>query len=237
MRKSLVGSEPLQAVLFDVVGTLLHADPPVVEAYAQVGQRCGSNRTAAEIARHFKVAIHQQDELDRQVHELRTSEARELDRWRCIIAATLGDGADVGAALELLWQHFARSASWRLAPGAEQLFAELERRGLVWGLASNFDGRLPGVCRGIPALATCRHLFVSSELGWRKPSPQFFRAIEQRLGLSPGGLLLVGDDRCNDYEAARLAGWRSVLLGPPDPCANDLRVDQLAGLIPLLDSA
>jgi putative hydrolase of the HAD superfamily len=227
----------LQAVLFDAVGTLLFADPPVVDIYAEVGRQCGSKASRVEIGARFKAALTVQDELDRRVHAQRTDEAREKDRWRAIVAAVLGDAADPHAALALLWEHFARPASWRLADDAAEVFDELERRSLAWGLASNFDIRLDRICRGQPPLARCRHVFVSSQLGWRKPSPNFFRAIEQRLGCPPQALLLVGDDRENDYVAARSAGWQAVLLSAAAEHADETRVSCLRDLIGLLDRA
>jgi putative hydrolase of the HAD superfamily len=62
-------------------------------------------------------------------------------------------------------------------------------------------------------LSLAGHVFASSELGWRKPAPEFFREIEARLGCEPEELLLVGDDPELDIVAARRAGWRSLQIG------------------------
>jgi putative hydrolase of the HAD superfamily len=227
--------QPLRAVFFDAVGTVLFADPPVLDVYAAVGRRCGSQASRTEISARFKAALAEQDELDRRVHAQRTDEARELDRWRSIVALTLGEAADSRAALALLWEHFAQPTSWRLAADAAELFDEIERRNLIWGLASNFDSRLGAICRGLPPLARCRHTFASSELGWRKPSPNFFRAIEQRLDCPPSAMLLVGDERANDYLAAQSAGWQAVLVGEPEETEDQTRLGCLRDLIELLD--
>ncbi len=197
--------QSLRVVLFDVVGTLLFADPPVVDVYADIGRRCGSDASRLEIAAAFRVALGEQDALDRRVYALRTDEARERDRWLAVVAAALGEAADSQAALALLWEHFAQPTSWRLATDAAELFDEVERRGLAWGLASNFDGRLHSICHGLPPLAHCRHRFVSSEIGWRKPSPNFFRVIEQRPELSAEGLV-AGGGRSNERLSRRAIG-------------------------------
>jgi putative hydrolase of the HAD superfamily len=53
-------------------------------------------------------------------------------------------------------------------------------------------------------------VFASSEIGWRKPAPQFFRTIQEQLGLSPHELLMVGDDLQLDIAAANRAGWQAL---------------------------
>ncbi|HEV3344531.1 MAG TPA: HAD family hydrolase, partial [Pirellulales bacterium] len=58
----------------------------------------------------------------------------------------------------------------------------------------------------------CDYVFVSSELGVRKPSPDFFSQIAKALHVAAERILLVGDDRSNDYLAARAAGWQAVFL-------------------------
>jgi putative hydrolase of the HAD superfamily len=89
-------------------------------------------------------------------------------------------------------------------------------------VASNFDGRLRGVVAGLPAVAGLRDaLVISSEVGYRKPHPAFYRAACARLGLPPGRVLCVGDDLENDVLGAGRAGLRGVLLdrsgaGPAD---------------------
>ena len=70
-----------------------------------------------------------------------------------------------------------------------------------------------GVAAGLPELRPLRHLVISSEVGWRKPAPGFFAALCARVGLPAGEVLLVGDDRVNDYDGATAAGLRAVLVG------------------------
>ncbi len=54
------------------------------------------------------------------------------------------------------------------------------------------------------------HLFVSCEMGVTKPSIDFFRQIESRLGLKPTQLCLIDDSRKNVLSASS-AGWRTIL--------------------------
>lgn len=202
----------IQAVLFDAVGTLIYPDPPVAAAYAAAGTRFGSRLAPDEIERRFRAAFARQEALDAEKYGHRTSEERELARWQAIVAEVLDDANDPPGLFAALWQHFAEPRHWRLHADAAELWSSHAARGVLTGIASNFDGRLKQICRGLPPLDDCRHVFASSELGVRKPSPEFFHAIEERLNLRPSQLLLIGDDWHSDYLAAKAAGWHAQFV-------------------------
>lgn len=208
----LIPSE-VRAVYFDAVGTLIHPDPPAPVVYAEAGRRHGSRLSVPEVARRFRDAFRRQEELDRQTG-WRTSEAREEARWCAIVGEVLDDAADPEACFRELFAHFSRPEGWRLGSAAGAVVTQLYQRGYRLGIASNYDERLRTVVAGLPSLAACQHLVISAEVGWRKPAAEFYAALCQRAGLTPGQVLLVGDDRCNDYDGARAAGLRAVLLDP-----------------------
>jgi putative hydrolase of the HAD superfamily len=203
-------NRPIRAVLFDAVGTLLLPREPVAETYCRLARPLGSRLGAADVARNFAAA------LAADGRRLETSEELERLRWRQIVAQSLTDlGIEhIDPLFELLWDHFARPDSWRLAPEVPGLWRRLTAAGFVLGIASNFDGRLEAVRQSHPPLDEARWCFVSSQIGYRKPAPQFFAAIEQRLDMRPDEILLVGDDHDHDFAAARLAGWSAVLVEP-----------------------
>jgi putative hydrolase of the HAD superfamily len=55
-------------------------------------------------------------------------------------------------------------------------------------------------------------IFCSSQVGFAKPSPEFFQRVQHRLGWAPAEMLLVGDDPLRDCAAARQAGWQALHL-------------------------
>lgn len=203
----------VRAVFFDAVGTLIQPHPPATEVYLAVGRRFGSQRTLADIGRRFSHAFREEEARD-QANGWRTSEARELDRWRRIVATVLDDATDAAACFTALYEHFAQFAGWRCDPDAAGTLDELARRGFQLGLASNFDSRLRRVVAGLPALALLTHLVISSEVGWRKPAAAFYATLCQQANRPPEHILLVGDDLRNDYDGARSAGLAAVLLDP-----------------------
>jgi putative hydrolase of the HAD superfamily len=203
----------VRAVFFDAVGTLIHPDPSAAEAYHAVGRRFGSQLSCAEVRRRFRAAFQAEEKRD-AVAGLRTSEERELTRWRSIVPAVLDDVDDPDGCFAELYDHFARPCAWRIEPGTAETLDELARRGYQLGMASNYDRRLRTVVTGLAALAPVNRLIISSEVGWRKPAAPFFAAMCASVGLAPAQVVLVGDDMGNDYDGARAAGLRAILFDP-----------------------
>lgn len=194
-------------MLFDAVGTLIYPSPPVPEAYAAAGERCGSVLDVGTVASRFKEAL-----VEHYAPNEPTSDDRERQRWKAIVASVFLEVSPIEELFEDLWNHFGRAQHWRLFDDVGPTMQKLVARGARLGIASNFDSRLHAIVAEHPALAACEHVFVSSEVGYSKPSREFFRAIERRLAARSEDIVLVGDDVVNDVQGATAAGWRAVLL-------------------------
>jgi putative hydrolase of the HAD superfamily len=223
-----------RAIFFDAVGTLIHPEPPAPLVYAEAGRRHGSRLTPAEVTQRFAAAFAREEALD-VAQGLQTSEKRELQRWQRIVTEVLNDVANPTACFAELYRHFSQSAAWRCEPEVAKVLEELAARGYRLGIASNYDHRLRPVVKGLPALQPLRELVISSAVGWRKPAPQFFAAIPSYAGLAADRILFVGDDRANDYEAARACGMPAVLLDPhgkyPDVPERIARLGELLDMM------
>jgi putative hydrolase of the HAD superfamily len=202
----------VRCVLFDAVGTLIYADPPVSAVYAAAARSFGLNLDESIVKDRFATAFAKQYAGSSVDTDDTTSEYRERGRWRAIVADVFVEIAPCDALFECLWNHFARPTSWRLYEDAAVCWQSLKRAGFQVGIASNFDQRLLAICAGLPPLDHCEYIFPSSQLGWRKPAALFFRAIEEAMALKPDELMLVGDDWDGDYLAATSAGWHAVYL-------------------------
>jgi putative hydrolase of the HAD superfamily len=201
----------VKVVVFDVVGTLVEPWPRVSRAYAEVGRRHGVELLEEVIAGRFAAAWRRQEAIDAaSTPAFATSRRREIERWRGIVDDVFEQAAASGAIFADLWEHFARPTAWRPLAEGVQLVEDVKRAGGEVALASNFDERLLAIARVVEPLTRADHVFASSELGWRKPAPEFFREVEQRLGRQPEELVLVGDDPLLDIAAARNAGWQAV---------------------------
>lgn len=208
-----------RAIFFDAVGTLLIPDPPAFEVYAESARRHGLNITAPEIQVRFRTAFAKEEEHDAR-QDWQTSESREYERWRQIVATVL-DSNDQ-AIFDDLWKHFAQPSAWRLLPGAADAVSQLARKVTCVGIATNLDRRLHSVLAGFPQLEVLTNRLISSELGWRKPSRRFFAEVVRCAGCLPHEILFVGDERRNDYEGARQAGLNAVLFDPQRQSGSEI---------------
>lgn len=197
----------IECILFDAVGTLIYPAPPVAEAYYAIGQKFGSRLTVDELQSRFRAAL-----LAHQSCGGPSSEANERDRWRHIVHIVIDDvSIDREALFENLWQHFATPESWRSYEDVAAL-TELRRRGYRVGIASNFDERLFRIAAVHLPFAAREAIFVSSNVGFTKPDPRFFRTIGKQLGMSSQKIALVGDDEISDVQGATTAGWKAIRL-------------------------
>jgi putative hydrolase of the HAD superfamily len=230
MGPSTLGLEAVRCVLFDAVGTLMYADPPVHVAYAAAARPFGLTLEEAVVGRRFAEAFRNHFSDPSIDNGSTTSEEIERNRWRNIVGDVFHEFPQQDALFELLWDHFAQPTSWRLFDDVAGCFQRLSDRGLAIGIASNFDQRLLNICRGLPPLDACEHYFVSSEIGFRKPARGFFRAIERGTDLEPQQLMLIGDDWDADYLAATAAGWNAIHLKRDSSVAKAPSVRSLAYL-------
>jgi putative hydrolase of the HAD superfamily len=220
----------IRAVFFDAVGTLLFPAQPVGRSYAEVARRHGSVLPEEQIGERFRVAWARQERLD-QLNGWRTNEDRERARWRAIVAEAIPD-VPADLCFADLWIHFSRPDGWTVNPEAPEIFAELAGRGIVLGVASNFDARLIELLDGLPDLAAVRdRCVVSSLIGWRKPARPFFEALTVTAGCEPRAILHVGDHLWNDLEGATQAGLRAVLYDPDDRTSVGTRIRRLRDLL------
>jgi putative hydrolase of the HAD superfamily len=202
----------IRAVVFDVVGTLLYPNPSAPAVYAEAARRRGLDLSPADARARFVEAHKTQELIDRAAGWV-TSEEREHDRWRSIVAVTLRGVPDPEACFHELFEHFSKPASWRIERDAAAGIGKLQERGLVVGLGSNYDARLWSVLDGFPELAPLRErVVVSAAVGFRKPAAEFFREVVRAAGCAPGEILFVGDDIGNDYTGATAASLNAVLL-------------------------
>ncbi|HZU36169.1 MAG TPA: HAD-IA family hydrolase [Gemmataceae bacterium] len=219
------------AVVFDAVGTLIHPEPPAAVVYAAVAQQVGSRLSLAEIRVRFRKEFERQEEIDRAAGQ-RTSEARERQRWRDIVGAVLDDVTDPERCFAELFEHFSRPTAWACTPETRSVLRELAARGHVLDLASNYDRRLQSVVAGMPELQPIQHLIISSEIGYRKPAPEFFIAVCHALQQPPHEILFIGDSLRNDYEGASKAGLRALLFDPQGKASFGVpRIGRLSELL------
>lgn len=214
--RSLNGQACFRWIAFDAVGTLIYPDPPVATVYFEAARRHGSKLTAADISQRFKQVFRQTERNDiedaGQRGQLTTSDDRERERWREIVARVVDDVRDTSACFDELFVHFSRLSAWRCFDDVAPSLHALHTAGYRLAIASNFDNRLHALCDEFTELQPIECRVISAEVGYRKPSPRFYEALLHATGCAAPELLMVGDDLENDILGAREAGIAALLI-------------------------
>jgi putative hydrolase of the HAD superfamily len=120
------------------------------------------------------------------------------------------------AAFERLATHFRSREAWRVYPDVVPILEHLTSAGVALAVVSNWDSFLPRLLEGHGLSPFFRTVSVSAIEGTGKPEAEIFRRTCARLAVEPGAALHVGDSPRDDYEGARGAGLRAVLLDRDD---------------------
>jgi putative hydrolase of the HAD superfamily len=225
----------LDAILFDVGGTLLRLDHGFLGGHARRG---GYDVTDDAIARG---EAHARREVDRRAVQRGGVRDRDADRlvgYFGAIFAGAGVASEAAATLASAIAEAHRSENlWRVPlPGAAMALAGLRERGFRVAAVSNADGRVGAVLEAA-GLASHLDAILDSHLeGVEKPDPEIFRRALQRVGgISAARAAYVGDIYAIDVVGARGAGLHPVLIDETGShldadCPRIARLDALLGV-------
>lgn len=184
-------TQSLQAVLFDLDGTLADSAPDLVAALASLCVEIG--HVAPDSVAVSKVVS---------------------AGGRAILRCGLPDFEE--ARIEELLPRYldlysARgNASTRLYEGIDEVLRDLEARGIVWGVVTNKAGWLATPMIDQLGLGSrCGVVVAGDTLAKRKPDPDPVLHACDILKVDPARTLFVGDD-LRDIEAGRAAGARTI---------------------------
>ncbi|WP_231974043.1 HAD-IA family hydrolase [Pseudonocardia sp. HH130630-07] len=199
----------MDAVLFDMDGTLVGSDAAVARTWAAWGREYGVSPAALDAVEHgvpsdVTVRLLRPD-LDGPAHA--AAVARMLD-LEC------ADLDDVHA-----------------LPGAHELLAALDAAGVPWAVVTSAERRL-AVARLTAAGIAAPVLVARDDIVRGKPDPEGYLAGAAALGVDPRRCLVVEDAEAG-LAAGRAAGARTAALRGLDGDLRPADLHELAGLLGL----
>lgn len=97
-------------------------------------------------------------------------------------------------------------------PDAVETFAQLRRLGLKVGLVSNCSSDVPHLWEMTAFAGLLEAPVFSCAVGLRKPDPRIYHLACERLGVSPGECLYVGDGGSQELSGALAVGMDPVQI-------------------------
>lgn len=175
----------IKAVLFDLGGVLF---------------TLGEWEYRREVARRLDLGDGLPPEYERRMPELQRGEVAEQDVWEAIS----GRRPDPSAFDDAWLGHF------HPVPAMFELARECRARGLRTAVLSNTQHSHVACIRRLGLLAPFDPVVMSCEAGRRKPEPEAFQYVLDRLRLPAADVVFI-DDVPEYVEAARRAGLRAIL--------------------------
>lgn len=208
----------INAVFFDVGGTLIEPRYPVGEIYAKFAARFGRSadpvRLQANFLRHFPLQPKLAFRRDLPLSNIFSAES---DWWRRLVSDVFVDEGPFprfDEFFEAVYEAFRGDDLWTVLDGVVPTLETLRQRNLSLGVVSNFDSRLPTILRE----CELAHYFVtvrfSSLSNSAKPDSVIFQTALDELQLRPEETVHVGDSWNEDIEGALAMGMRAILFDP-----------------------
>ena len=223
-----------EAVLFDLGYTLIHFEPEEEIVIQEVLRAAGVERSTAEIQAAIRAGY---SAYYRDMATATFPATEEYDRrvqaalHRAVLAHLNLDGEVESEAYDVaLESRFSRPGVLRPYPEVTEVLDRLIAEGYRLGIVSNWSWNLRRRVVQVGLDGYMELIWGSAYAGCHKPHPGIFRQALEKMALSPGRVLYVGDSYQHDVVGARNAGLDVVLVdrngaanAPDCPVIGDLR--------------
>jgi putative hydrolase of the HAD superfamily len=191
----------IQAVTFDVGGTLIEPWPSVGHVYAEVAARHGlKSFSPDQLNARFKTAW-----------RVRQTFHHSRNEWNELVTEVFGGSTPPGFFAEL-YDRFAEPDAWHIYDDVLPALDLLASREIKLAIISNWDERLRPLLRKLKLEHYFKNFSISLEIGFPKPSPIIFKHAAKALGLPANSILHVGDSSEMDIAGASAAGFQSIQI-------------------------
>ena len=227
-------TEELDAVVFDVGGTLLDLKPSRAEVFGRVLAEDGHAVDGRTLLR----AIAQSDRIldERTAGQNDGKGSVSWNDFNRTVLDRLRYPGDKDKIVKKLTAEFEMLVpvvdNWADYPETRELLASLRNRGFTLGVISNASDLVKRVLDHLDLTRNFEFVIVSDEVGIDKPSAGIFRLAVEKSRTSPNRMLYIGDKLTTDVRGAVGAGMNAMLVDRTDtyPDVDCIRLRNLSEL-------
>ena len=224
----------IKVLFFDAAGTLFQVKGSVADVYLHYAEKYGvtpSPKLKDSVNTAFRQAFRDAPPPVFAVNKIEELKQSERLWWFDIVHAVfyrVGMFEGFDEYFEEVYEAFSGGKHWELYPETCSVLGQLKSQGYELGIISNFDTRLFPIIRDLNIHEMFDSVTISSLAQAAKPAKGIFDyALDQHV-LDPEEAVHVGDSQKEDFEGARQANLKAVLIRREEkgiehvPCIHSL---------------
>jgi putative hydrolase of the HAD superfamily len=207
--------QEIEFVFFDAGETLVHPLPSFPELFLSVCSEHGMEVDFDILRTSTRRLMAGVEDRQRQGYTFSNEAMKSRRFWLDFyggLVREMGYAQEDGMLPGVLYDTFSEPSNYGAYHDAQETLEELRDRGMRMGLISNFESWLEGLLKDLGFLEFLEVVVISGKESFEKPHPRIYELALERGGISPRRALHVGDSPISDYDGAREAGMRAVLL-------------------------
>lgn len=216
-----------KAVLFDLGGTLIRT-VEIKEIYRRILEVYGVQVFSQEIAK-----AHKENEKEFDIEDMIKWKEGFWAKWNARMLERLGIDKNrefLARKIDELWWNY---AELEIYPDVSETFAQLKDKGVKTGIVTNaFKKDYQQILQKL-AWTNCFDITVGIDAcNKAKPDKAIFLYAVNKLGIRPEEAIFVGDSVKHDYEGAKKAGLKPLIIDREGKAITD--VETIRSLAELL---
>ncbi|UCE63750.1 MAG: HAD-IA family hydrolase [Nitrospirota bacterium] len=229
-----MSNSSIKVVYFDAAGTLFHIKGSVADVYLHYAEQYGI-KPSPGLKQAVNAAFRQafRDAPPPAFAVSKIEELKQCERlwWFDIVHAVfyrVGMFEGFDDYFEEVFEAFSGGRHWALYPETLSVLREIKSKGYELGIISNFDTRLFSILGELNLREYFDSITISSLARSAKPARQIFEYALSQHVIDPEEGLHVGDSVREDWEGARQANLKALLIdrdnddSPRADCIRDL---------------
>ena len=207
-----------KVIFLDAVGTLFGVRGSVGKVYSEMAQRSGVEVSPEALDQAFLQTF---PAAPPPIFPGTPSEdipECEFEWWHVVSLRTfqkvgvLDQFSDFSTFFAELYNHFATAEPWVVYPEVSPTLERWKQLGIELGVLSNFDSRVYSVLQALDLAKLFTSVTISTEVGAAKPDPKIFEIGLNKHNCRAEAAWHVGDSLEEDYQGAKAAGLKAVLI-------------------------